>query len=138
MAFALVGGAGLEASFEELLDGVRAVTSKATMFETLLRDLKFTLDLFQQVDEDVRQHPNILFRPMQGLERFEILMEKGVQLVEKCSKVFPGKPNVFNKPIYTRKLIALDASLRTLLSVLTGHIAPEGSGDQCGDSGEPY
>ncbi|KAI5319391.1 PREDICTED: probable disease resistance [Prunus dulcis] len=124
MAFAAVGGAGLGAVFGALLDGVIAVTSEATMFETHLRDLKCTLDLFQQVDEDVRQHPNILFRPMQGLERFEIQMEKGVQLVEKCSKVCPWKPNVFNKR-YTRKLIALDASLRTLLSVLTAHIASD-------------
>ncbi|XP_021809439.1 probable disease resistance protein At5g66900 [Prunus avium] len=93
------------------------------MFETHLRDLKCTLELFQQVDEDVRQHPNILFCPMQGLETFEIQMEKGVQLVEKCSKVCPW--NVFDKPMYTRKLIALDASLRTLLSVLTAHITSD-------------
>ncbi|VVA09557.1 PREDICTED: probable disease resistance [Prunus dulcis] len=92
------------------------------MFKTHLRDLKFTMDSFQQVDEDVRQHPNILFRPIPGLERFRIQMKKGVELVDKCSKVRPWKLNAFKKPIYTSKLVALNASLNTLLSVLTVHI----------------
>ncbi|ONH96585.1 hypothetical protein PRUPE_7G138500 [Prunus persica] len=122
MALAAVGGAALGAVFGTLLDGVVAVTSKAIMFKSHLRDLKFTLDSFQQVDEDVGQHPNIVFRPMQGLERFRIQMEKGAQLVDKCSKVRPWKLNAFKKPMYTSKLVALNASLNTLLSVLTVHI----------------
>ncbi|CAL8170833.1 unnamed protein product [Prunus armeniaca] len=122
MALVLVGGAALEAVFGTLLDGVIAVTSRAIMFKSHLRDLKFTLDSFQQVDEDVRQHPNVVFRTMQGLERFRIQMEKGAQLVDKCSKVRPWKLNAFKKPMYTSKLVALNASLKTLLSVLTVHI----------------
>ncbi|CAB4317850.1 unnamed protein product [Prunus armeniaca] len=122
MALAAVGGAALGAVFGTLLDGVVAVTSKAKMFKSHLRDLKFTLDSFQQVDEDVRQHPNKVFRTMQGLERFRIQMEKGAQLVDKCSKVRPWKLNAFKKPMYTSKLVALNASLKTLLSVLTVHI----------------
>ncbi|XP_034225641.1 probable disease resistance protein At5g66890 [Prunus dulcis] len=49
-------------------------------------------------------------------------MKKGVELVDKCSKVRPWKLNAFKKPIYTSKLVALNASLNTLLSVLTVHI----------------
>ncbi|KAI5319388.1 hypothetical protein L3X38_039096 [Prunus dulcis] len=122
MALEAVGGAALGAVFGTLLDGVIAVSSKTIMFKTHLRDLKFTMDSFQQVDEDVRQHPNILFRPIPGLERFRIQMKKGVELVDKCSKVRPWKLNAFKKPIYTSKLVALNASLNTLLSVLTVHI----------------
>ncbi|CAL9026832.1 unnamed protein product [Prunus brigantina] len=122
MALEAVGGAALGAVFGTLLDGVIAVSSKTIMFKTHLRDLKFTMDSFQQVDEDVRQHPNILFRPIPGLERFRIQMKKGVQLVDKCSKVRPWKLNAIKKPIYTSKLVALNASLNTLLSVLTVHI----------------
>ncbi|BFG30825.1 hypothetical protein CerSpe_170990 [Prunus speciosa] len=122
MALATVGGAALGAAFGTLLDGVIAGTSTAIMFKTRLRDLKLTLDSFRQVDEDVRKHHNIVFRPMQGLERFTIQMEKGAQLVDKCSKVRPWKLNAFKKPMYTSKLVALNASLNTLLSVLTVHI----------------
>ncbi|BBH07821.1 Protein kinase superfamily protein [Prunus dulcis] len=63
------------------------VKDKTTVFKPLLGDLKSTLDSLKPLIEEIAKHNKILDRPKEELENFRNQMEKGVELIHKCSKV---------------------------------------------------
>ncbi|XP_062002429.1 probable disease resistance protein At5g66900 [Rosa rugosa] len=115
---ATIVGAALGAAFQQLFDGVIKANRKATTFNSVFRDLNFTLQSYQELVKGIEQVEN--FQPLQGLDGFKTKMEEGIQLVDKCSNIHPLqlKMNFFKKKKYVGKLRALDGSLKQLFLIL--------------------
>ncbi|KAK9922801.1 hypothetical protein M0R45_031247 [Rubus argutus] len=83
----LDGGDALEAVFGMLFYAVLEVEDKAVMFKAPLGDLKSTLNSLKPLIEEIAQRHKALVRPKEELEKITKQMEKGVELIPKCSKV---------------------------------------------------
>ncbi|PRQ47883.1 putative transferase, protein kinase RLK-Pelle-RLCK-VIIa-2 family [Rosa chinensis] len=117
----LDGGVALEAVFGMLFDAILEVQGKAVMFKTPLGDLKSTLDSLKPLIEEIAQRNKVLVRPKEELEKFKKQMEKGVELIPKCSKVHPRAS--CKKSTYTETLIELDKFLQRQLYILKMQVA---------------
>ncbi|VVA09553.1 PREDICTED: probable [Prunus dulcis] len=115
------GRTSLQAVFIVLFDVVIEVKDKTTVFKPLLGDLKSTLDSLKPLIEEIAKHNKILDRPKEELENFRNQMEKGVELIHKCSKVRLWSSCKQYK--YRDKLMGLDESLQKLLNILKVQVA---------------
>lgn len=123
MVGASLGGADLGAVYRVLFDVVTEVKDKTMMFRPLLGDLKSMLDSLKPLIEEIAQHNNVLVLPNEELEKFRIQMDKGVEIVRKCSKVRAWTS--YKKYNYTIRLIGLNESIRLQLSRLREQVARE-------------
>ncbi|KAL6222509.1 hypothetical protein ACLB2K_005901 [Fragaria x ananassa] len=112
----LGGGADLGAAYRMLLIVVTDVKDKSIMFRPLLGDLKAMLDSLKPLIEEIAEHDNLLVLPMEELEKLKIQMDKGVELIRKCSKVHPRAS--YKKYNYTIRLLGLNEYLRLQLGRL--------------------
>lgn len=118
-----LGGADLGAVYKVLFDVVTEVKDKTMMFRPLLGDLKSMLDSLKPLIEEISQHNNVLVLPNEELDKFRIQMDKGVEIVRKCSKVRAWTS--YKKYNYTNRLIGLNESIRLQFSRLREQVARE-------------
>ncbi|XP_048445128.1 uncharacterized protein LOC103949291 isoform X2 [Pyrus x bretschneideri] len=116
-----VQGAALGAAFSVLFGAVIQVKDNTRMFKRVLGYLKSTLDSLKPLIEEVAKCNRVLHLPKEELENFRIEMEKGVELVVKCSKVHRWAS--YKKYEYSNKLLGLDESLQRLLHILRVQLA---------------
>lgn len=118
-----VGGPALGFQYTLLYDGVKEMMGKNIIFRSVLQDLKSTLDSLQLLFQEMDQHKYNLVdqcRP-EELEELRSQMEKGVELVHKCSNV--RNWNLYKKYKYDNKLVQLNESLQRLSNNLNGQVA---------------
>nr|XP_028964745.1 uncharacterized protein LOC103451985 [Malus domestica]XP_028964748.1 uncharacterized protein LOC103451985 [Malus domestica] len=113
-------GAALQATFAVLCDVVMEVKDKNTAFKPLIENLMSTLDSLRPLMEDILEYRKLLDR-QDECKNFRIQMEKGVELVHKCSKV--GMWTGCKSYKYSNKIIGLDESLQILLGILRVQVA---------------
>ncbi|KAH0996227.1 hypothetical protein GBA52_020091 [Prunus armeniaca] len=111
----LVAGSALGVAFEILFSAVLKAKSTATMFETHLGNLNTTLGSLKPVIVQLAS-ANHLVPLEKSLENFTTKME-GKKLVDECREVW--RINIIKQSAYKDKILALDGSLRMLLSILT-------------------
>lgn len=116
-----VQGAALGAAFAVLFGAVIQVKDDNRMLKRVLGYLKSTLDSLKPLIEEVAKCNRVLHLPKEELENFRIEMEKGVELVVKCSKVRWWAS--YKKYEYSNKLLGLDESLQRLLHILRVQLA---------------
>ncbi|KAM1788364.1 hypothetical protein ACFX11_038669 [Malus domestica] len=116
-----VQGAALGAAFAVLFGAVIQVKDNTRMFKRVLGYLKSTLDSLKPLTEEVAKCNRVLHLPKEELENFRIEMEKGKELVVKCSKVRLWAS--YRKYEYSNKLLGLDESLQRLLYILRMQLA---------------
>ncbi|TQD96406.1 hypothetical protein C1H46_017901 [Malus baccata] len=115
------GGAALGAVFEVLFSAVQQTKEKTRMFKRILGHLESTLDSIKPLIEEIAEYNKVLHLTEEELESFRVEMEKGVELVRKCSKVSLWASN--KKYEYTNKLLGLDESLQRLINILRVQLA---------------
>lgn len=111
----------MEAAMLALFGVVLEVKDKSVMYRPLLGSIKSTLDCLKPLIEDMERGNRALNRPVKELEYFRMHMEKGVELVRKCSK--NGVLAKYKKKKYTNRLLELDACLQRQLNVLSVQVA---------------
>ncbi|TQD96408.1 hypothetical protein C1H46_017903 [Malus baccata] len=116
-----VQGAALGAAFAVLFGAVIQVKDNTRMFKRVLGYLKSTLDSLKPLTEEVAKCNRVLHLPKEELESFRIEMEKGIELVVKCSKVRLWAS--YRKYEYSNKPLGLDESLQRLLYILRMQLA---------------
>nr|XP_004288071.2 PREDICTED: uncharacterized protein LOC101305792 isoform X2 [Fragaria vesca subsp. vesca] len=114
-------GGRVEAAMLALFGVVLEVKDKSVMYRPLLGSIKSTLDCLKPLIEDMERGNRALNRPVKELEYFRMHMEKGVELVRKCSK--NGFWAKYEKKKYTNRLLELDACLQRQLNVLSVQVA---------------
>ncbi|KAB2632971.1 hypothetical protein D8674_029218 [Pyrus ussuriensis x Pyrus communis] len=114
-------GAALGAVFEVLFSAVQQTKEKTRMFKRILGHLESTLDSIKPLIEEIAEYNKVLHLTEEELESFRVEMEKGVELVRKCSKVSLWASN--KKYEYTNKLLGLDESLQRLINILRVQLA---------------
>ncbi|KAM5576353.1 hypothetical protein ABKV19_007291 [Rosa sericea] len=117
----LGGGADLGAVYRMLLIVVTDVKDKNMMFRPLLGDLKLMLDSLKPLIEEIAEQDKVLVLPKEELEKFRVQMDKGVELVRKCSKVHPWAS--YKKYNYTIRLLGLNEYFRLQSSRLREQVA---------------
>ncbi|KAM1376758.1 hypothetical protein PS1_038742 [Malus domestica] len=115
------GGAALAAVFEILFSAVLQTKEKTRMFKRILGHLKSTLDSIKPLIEEIAECNKVFHLTEEELESLRVEMEKGVELVRKCSKVSLWASN--KKYEYTNKLLGLDESLQRLINILRVQLA---------------
>lgn len=114
----LIGGAALGPPFQMLFDVVVKIPlEKALLFKTMLNQIKSTVTIMEPLIKELTVSNMALDRPQSEMEGFVILLKKGKELVDKCSKNDKWW-NFHKKPGYTTKLQKLDESLMRLLAIL--------------------
>ncbi|XP_048431273.1 probable disease resistance protein At5g66900 [Pyrus x bretschneideri] len=108
MSVASVGMGTLRTAFQMLFDAVKSVQEETTMFKHLLGDIKSTLESLQPLIQEIEK-----YNSKERLKYFAVQMEKGADLVQKCSKV-----GVWGKCKYAKKLHQLKKSLRRVFDAL--------------------
>ncbi|XP_004301900.1 PREDICTED: uncharacterized protein LOC101291734 [Fragaria vesca subsp. vesca] len=107
----------LGAVFQALFDAVVQVKGKNSKFKRLLEDFKFTLDCLKPLVQEIVECNKVLHFPKEEiLEDFIVYLEKGVELVYKCSK--SSLWNRFKRYEYINSLFELDESLQRLFNIL--------------------
>ncbi|KAL6220543.1 hypothetical protein ACLB2K_008299 [Fragaria x ananassa] len=107
----------LGAVFQALFDAVVQVKGKNSKFKRHLEDFKFTLDCLKPLVQEIVECNKVLNFPKEEiLEDFIVYLEKGVELVYKCSKC--SLWNRFKKFKYINSLFELDESLQRLFNTL--------------------
>ncbi|PRQ47736.1 putative transferase, protein kinase RLK-Pelle-RLCK-VIIa-2 family [Rosa chinensis] len=110
-----LGGAALGAAFGLLFDVVKEAIDKSTTFNSLLKNIKSTLDFLKPVIEKIAEQNMELGLPEEEIRYLTQQMEEGVELVRRSSKVCKWNCMKYH---YTDQLVELDGSLRRLLDVL--------------------
>lgn len=120
------GGAGraLEHVYYRLLEvlvlEVDVQMNGKRRFNPVLADLKSTVSSFQPLMEEIMDYNNLLHLPKEELENLRKQLEKGIELVDKCSKVFQGA-----RYEYCDELLELDEYLRRLLCMMREKVAKD-------------
>ncbi|KAM2227936.1 hypothetical protein ACFXTI_014694 [Malus domestica] len=108
------GGAALEAVFEVLFSAVIQTKEKTRVFKRILGHLESTLYSIKPLIEEIAEYNQVLHLTEEELETFRVEMEKGVELVHKCSKISLRESN--KKYEYTNKLFRLNDPLQRLIN----------------------
>lgn len=82
-------------------------------FNPVLANLKSTVSSFQPLMEEIMNYNNLLHLPKEELENLRKKLEKGIKLVDKCSKVPQGA-----RYEYSDELLGLDVYLGRLLCMM--------------------
>ncbi|XP_060675185.1 probable disease resistance protein At5g66900 [Ziziphus jujuba] len=110
------GGAALGAAFGVLFDVVIEIKNKNLMFKPILKKLKSTLESLKPLITVIEKYNKKLDLPEGETTDFKLKMEKGAELVRKCSKV--NRFNIFIKFYLAGKLTELDDTLKRLIEIL--------------------
>ncbi|ONI07557.1 hypothetical protein PRUPE_5G127600 [Prunus persica] len=110
-----VEGATLGTSFGVLFGAVIQVKDKTKMFKCILEYLESTIDSLKPFIEEMVEYNKVLHLSKEELGNFITLMEKGAQLIHKCSKI--RKWASYKKYEYANKLLRLDESLQVMLNI---------------------
>ncbi|KAL6224656.1 hypothetical protein ACLB2K_003511 [Fragaria x ananassa] len=103
--------------FQALFDAVVQVKGKNSKFKRLLEDFKFTLDCLKPLVQEIVECNKVLNFPIEEiLKDFIVYLDKGVELVYKCSK--SSLWNRFKKYEYINSLFDLDESLQRQFNIL--------------------
>ncbi|XP_050382699.1 probable disease resistance protein At5g66900 [Argentina anserina] len=106
----------LEKAFEALYAGVEDLIVKNYIFKSVFNDAKSRLDDLAPLIKEMAQYNQKMNRPEMRLEALKRVMEKGQELVNKCSTITRWSP--FKKYKYARKLLQWEESLKTPLEML--------------------
>lgn len=123
------GGAGqdLEQVFCRLLEllvlEVDVELNGKRSFKPVLVDLKSTASSFQPLIQEISQFNNILHLSKEELENLREQLQKGIELVDKCSKVPRGES--YKRYEYFERLLELDEYLRGLLCMMREQVAKD-------------
>ncbi|KAI3704366.1 hypothetical protein L1987_74584 [Smallanthus sonchifolius] len=99
----------LELVFHELLKVVVEKTTQTARIKTLLQSLENTLKSIEPIFFESWRLSKVLDRPEKDITLFIIHLEKGKELVLKCSRI--NCWNVYQKFLYSSKLIQLNNEL---------------------------
>ncbi|KAI5329278.1 PREDICTED: serine/threonine-kinase [Prunus dulcis] len=110
-----VEGATLGTSFGVLFGAFIQVKDKTRMFKRILGYLESTIDSLKPFIEEIVEYNKVLHLSKEELGNFITLMEKGAQLIHKCSKI--RKWASYKKYEYANKLLRLDESLQVMLNI---------------------
>ncbi|ONH96598.1 hypothetical protein PRUPE_7G139600 [Prunus persica] len=110
------GGAGLGALFNVLYDGLKELIGKNVIYKTLLKAIISRLDILHPLIKEIAKYNKDLDLPDKELENLKVGMEKGIELVHKCSKIRAW--NIYKKYKYANKLLDWNESLLGLLDML--------------------
>ncbi|KAB2635764.1 hypothetical protein D8674_026298 [Pyrus ussuriensis x Pyrus communis] len=80
-------GAALRAVFEVLFGTLIQTKEKTRMFTGILGELEITLHTFKPLIEEIAEYNKLLHLTEEETGSFRVEMEKGVELVHKCSQV---------------------------------------------------
>ncbi|KAM5581576.1 putative disease resistance protein [Rosa sericea] len=106
----------VDKAFEVLYDGVKDLIVKNFIFKSLFKDVKSRLDDWAPLIKKMAQHNQKMDRPEKELKALEEVMEKGQELVNKCSKITRWSP--FKKYKYAKELLEWQESLKSPLETL--------------------
>ncbi|KAL6227295.1 hypothetical protein ACLB2K_001254 [Fragaria x ananassa] len=119
----LIAGAALGSLFGKLYNGVeKLLINKSTQFTPLLENIKSTLHSLHPLIKQIEHHNIELSLSNKEVEDFKKVIFKGVELVEKLSKV----QNWYRNPSYRNQLQELDRSLKRQLEILTAEGVRDG------------
>ncbi|TQD96405.1 hypothetical protein C1H46_017900 [Malus baccata] len=104
-----------------LFSAVLQTKEKTRMFKHILGHLESKLDSIKPLIEEIAECNKVLHLTEEELESLRVEMEKGVELVRKCSKVSLWASN--KKYEYTNKLLGLDEYLQRLINILRVQLA---------------
>ncbi|CAB4317860.1 unnamed protein product [Prunus armeniaca] len=110
------GGAGLGVLFNVLYDGLKELIGKNVIYKTLFKDIISRLDSLHPLIKEIEKYNKDLDLPDKELENLKVGMEKGIELVHKCSKIRAW--NIYKKYKYANKLLDWNESLLGLLDML--------------------
>ncbi|KAK1587157.1 hypothetical protein Q3G72_010232 [Acer saccharum] len=120
----LFAGAMLGAVFGELLKAVIDAKNKSQKYESELEKLKSTLEYITPIIQETEKLDGALDIPAQETAQLKKDMEKGEELVRRCSKV---KCCCFKRVNYADKLIKLNQSIERFIKVnMQAQIARDG------------
>ncbi|XP_062010050.1 probable disease resistance protein At5g66900 [Rosa rugosa] len=106
----------LDKAFEAVYVGVQDLIVKNFIFKSLFNDVRSRLDDLAPLIKEMAQYNQKMGRPEKELEALKGVMEKGQELVNKCSTITRWSP--FKKYKYARKLLQWQESLKTPLEKL--------------------
>ncbi|KAK9948816.1 hypothetical protein M0R45_004378 [Rubus argutus] len=102
--------------FNVLYDLLKELISKSMIYKPLLKDILSALDSFAPLIKQIEASNEELGFPEKEVEKFKLHMKKGIEIVEKCSKV--RKWHIYKKYKYANKLIGWDGALARQLDIL--------------------
>ena len=122
MAGALVAGGVVGAAFGEgftsLHDTVKHVVGQIIMFKSILKSLESTLDGIAPVVQEIKELSRDLDRPEKETKSLIEKMEKGKELVLKCSKIKRWSWNYYFKAyFYAKKLKKLNSAIEKFCQI---------------------
>ncbi|KAL3722208.1 hypothetical protein ACJRO7_034559 [Eucalyptus globulus] len=103
------GGAAVGAAFNELFTVVKVVVVQTVGFGRQLKKIKNTLDKIEPIIRDWDKFNNQLDRNPKEMRPIEDLLNKGKELVRKCSSI--NRFNILKKYTHSNKLKAFNAEL---------------------------
>ncbi|KAF2295194.1 hypothetical protein GH714_032011 [Hevea brasiliensis] len=108
-------GVGVETVFGSFMKVIIEVSRSNAMFAPTLKLLEDTMESIRPSINRIETLNRQFDRPdeIKGLQE---LMKKGEDLVRKCSKIH--RYNYVKKPLYTRKLVELDESIRRYINTI--------------------
>ncbi|KAJ9170743.1 hypothetical protein P3X46_018827 [Hevea brasiliensis] len=108
-------GAGLEIVFGSFLRAILEVRRSNAMFAPTLKQLEDTMESMRPSIKRIETFNRDFDRPDE-IKGLRDLMKKGEDLVRKCSKIH--RYNYVKKPLYTKKLVKFDESIRRYISAI--------------------
>lgn len=109
-------GAGGGILFNVLYDMLKELISKSVIYKPLLKDILSELDYFKPLIKQIEDSNEQLGLPEEEVKNFKSHMKKGIEIVEKCSKV--RKWHIYKKYKYANRLLGWDGALGRQLDIL--------------------
>ncbi|KAK9948813.1 hypothetical protein M0R45_004375 [Rubus argutus] len=113
----LVAGGAIGVPFNFLYDVIKEVVVKTSMFKPLLDELNSKIDALKPLIDEIDKYNKVLDRREKELKDFKMQMEKGPELIRKCSNISVWKS--YKKYKYSNQLLELQNSLQNLLFILS-------------------
>ncbi|PRQ55606.1 putative powdery mildew resistance protein, RPW8 [Rosa chinensis] len=113
----LVAGGAIGVPFIVLYEVIKEAMVKSTMFKPLLVELYSIMNHLEPLVEEVGKYGRELNRRENELKDFKTQMEKGIELIHKCSN--PNRLQIYKKYRYSKELLELKNFLQNLLSILS-------------------
>ncbi|KAH7520132.1 hypothetical protein FEM48_Zijuj08G0111700 [Ziziphus jujuba var. spinosa] len=111
----------IDKAFSLLFDAIKGIKDKNVRFKPILNKLSLRLKHMQSMIIEIQQLNRGLDVPESETSEFKSAMEKGAELVRKCSQV--RWYNICKKCQYTGELVELDETLRLLFQTLNVQLA---------------
>ncbi|KAM5572311.1 hypothetical protein ABKV19_012394 [Rosa sericea] len=110
-------GNDLERLFNVLYESVQRLMVEHVTYKPMLQSIECALDSLQPLVKVTKKPSGLLLdRLKEDLEVLRIQMQKGMELLRKCSKI--GTWNIYKRFKYANKLIQWEESLRRQIDIL--------------------